>query len=287
MRKINLLKQAGERLFQAGIEDAASEARLLLCWACGWTRMELMQRDEIPGNAAEKFQAAIQRRSQREPVAFIIGEQGFWTLDLHVSPETLIPRGDSETLLEALLDHRQDRQAVRSVLDLGTGTGCLLLAALSEYPQAWGLGVDIAPAAAALARRNARRNGLSDRAAFIAGDWNAAVRGRFDVVLSNPPYIEHADMARLMPDVAAYEPYRALDGGADGLTAYRTLCRSLPHLLSEDGCAVLELGIGQAQAVSELAEAEGLTVLECRKDLGGVERALVLAFSKESSWLMG
>ena len=279
MRKITLLKQAGERLFQAGIEDAASEARLLLCWAGGYTRIELMQRDEIPDDVMEKFQGAIQRRSAREPVAFITGEKGFWTLDLHVSPETLIPRGDSETLLEALLHYRPDRQKVQSILDLGTGTGCLLLAALTEYPQAWGLGVDVAPGAAALARRNASRNGLSERAAFIAGDWAAAVKGRFDVVLSNPPYIEHAEMARLMPDVVEYEPHRALDGGDDGLTAYRILCRSLPHLLSEQGCAVLELGMGQEQAVTALAESEGLKVLECRKDLGGVERALVLAFS--------
>lgn len=279
MRKINLLKQAGERLFQAGIEEAASEARLLLCWASNCTRIELMQRDEIPDDVVEKFQQAIQRRSAREPVAFITGEQGFWTLDLHVSPETLIPRSDSETLLEALLHHRPDRQQVKSMLDLGTGTGCLLLAALTEYPEAWGLGVDVAPGAAALARRNARRNGLSERAAFIAGDWAAAVKGRFDVVLSNPPYIEHAEMASLMPDVVKYEPHRALDGGNDGLMAYRILCRSLPHLLSEQGCAVLELGMGQAQAVMALAETEGLKVLECRKDLGGVERALVLAFS--------
>ncbi|MBA5727149.1 peptide chain release factor N(5)-glutamine methyltransferase [Bombella mellum] len=279
MRKINLLKQAGERLFQAGIEEAASEALLLLCWASNCTRIELMQRDEIPDDVVEKFQQAIQRRSAREPVAFITGEQGFWTLDLHVSPETLIPRSDSETLLEALLHHRPDRQQVKSMLDLGTGTGCLLLAALTEYPEAWGLGVDVAPGAAALARRNARRNGLSERAAFIAGDWAAAVKGRFDVVLSNPPYIEHAEMASLMPDVVKYEPHRALDGGDDGLMAYRILCRSLPHLLSEQGCAVLELGMGQAQAVMALAEAEGLKVLECRKDLGGVERALVLAFS--------
>lgn len=279
MRKINLLKQAGERLFQAGIEEPASEARLLLCWASNCTRIELMQRDEIPDDVVEKFQQAIQRRSAREPVAFITGEQGFWTLDLHVSPETLIPRSDSETLLEALLHHRPDRQQVKSMLDLGTGTGCLLLAALTEYPEAWGLGVDVAPGAAALARRNARRNGLSERAAFIAGDWAAAVKGRFDVVLSNPPYIEHAEMASLMPDVVKYEPHRALDGGDDGLMAYRILCRSLPHLLSEQGCAVLELGMGQAQAVMALAEAEGLKVLECRKDLGGVERALVLAFS--------
>lgn len=279
MRKINLLKQAGERLFQAGIEEAASEARLLLCWASNCTRIELMQRDEIPDDVVEKFQQAIQRRSAREPVAFITGEQGFWTLDLHVSPETLIPRSDSETLLEALLHHRPDRQQVKSMLDLGTGTGCLLLAALTEYPEAWGLGVDVAPGAAALARRNARRNGLSERAAFIAGDWAAAVKGRFDVVLSNPPYIEHAEMASLMPDVVKYEPHRALDGGGDGLMAYRILCRSLPHLLSEQGCAVLELGMGQAQVVMALAEAEGLKVLECRKDLGGVERALVLAFS--------
>ncbi|PHI95345.1 protein-(glutamine-N5) methyltransferase, release factor-specific [Parasaccharibacter apium] len=279
MRKIDLLRHAVERLSLAGIEDASAEARLLLCWACECTPLELMHLTEIEAAPVDRFSTALERRCAREPMAFITGEQGFWTLDVSVSPETLIPRGDSESLIEALLAHKPERESVRSILDIGTGTGCLLLAALSEYPQAWGLGVDITPQAAQLAQHNARRNHLAERAAFIAGCWAEAVKGPFDVVLSNPPYIEHEAMAQLMLEVRQYEPHRALDGGDDGLTAYRALCKSLPHLLAEDGCAILELGIGQAEAVTLLAEAEGLKRVACRKDLGGIERALVLTFS--------
>jgi release factor glutamine methyltransferase len=162
------------------------------------------------------------------------------------------------------------------VLDLGTGTGCLLLAVLAERPQAFGVGVDLVPGAAALAAGNAARNGLADRAAFLAGDWAASLSGRFDLVLSNPPYIESAAIAGLMPEVARHEPRSALDGGADGLAAYRHLAAILPGLLAPGGAAVLELGAGQRRAVEALARGAGLVPSACRMDLGGVERALVL-----------
>lgn len=276
MRKVELLQQATQSLLQAGIEDASYEARLLLCWALQCDRMALMQLVDIPQEGAERFREALRRRCQREPMAFITGEQGFWTLDLHVSPDTLIPRGDSETLIEVLLDHKQERSDEGTFLDLGTGTGCLLLAALSEYPHAKGIGVDLAWEAAALAARNARRNGLSERASFFAGNWAEALQGCFDVVLSNPPYIEHEDMKALMPEVLQYEPHRALDGGDDGMSAYRLICRALPRLLKKNGCAVLELGIGQEDSVTAIAEEVGLHKVECRKDLGGIPRALLL-----------
>jgi release factor glutamine methyltransferase len=272
------LCQAGQVLRAAAIDSPRLEARLLLGHAMGATP-EALLRDPgapVPPEAAARFRAALAARLDAVPVAHILGTQGFWTLDLAVSPATLIPRPDSESLVEAALDAFPDAGAKLRVLDLGTGTGCLLLAVLAERPRAFGVGVDLVPGAAALAAGNAARNGLADRAAFLAGDWAASLVGRFDLVLSNPPYIESAAIAGLMPEVARHEPRSALDGGADGLAAYRHLTAILLDLLSPGGAAVLELGDGQREAVEALARGTGLTPSTCRTDLGGVERALVL-----------
>ena len=224
-----------------------------------------------------RFGAALNARLAHVPMAHILGRQGFWTLDLAVSPATLIPRPDSESLVEAALEAFPDAEAPLRVLDLGTGTGCLLLAVLSERPRAFGIGVDRELAAAALAAANAAANGLAERSAFLAGDWAGALVGTFDLVLSNPPYIESSAIPALMPEVARHEPGLALDGGADGLDAYRLLVAALPGLLAPGGIAVLELGQGKRAAVEALALAEGLRPLSCRPDLGGVDRALSLA----------
>jgi release factor glutamine methyltransferase len=272
------LCQAGQVLRAAAIESPRLEARLLLGHAMGATP-EALLRDPgapVPPEAASRFRAALAARLDAVPVAHIIGTQGFWTLELAVSPATLIPRPDSESLVEAALDAFPDAGAKLRVLDLGTGTGCLLLAVLAERPLAFGVGVDLVPGAAALAAANAARNGLADRAAFLAGDWAASLSARFDLVLSNPPYIESAAIAGLMPEVARHEPRSALDGGTDGLAAYRHLAAILPGLLAPGGAAVLELGAGQRQAVQALARGAGLVPSACRMDLGGVERALVL-----------
>jgi release factor glutamine methyltransferase len=165
--------------------------------------------------------------------------------------------------------------APRRALDLGTGTGCLLLAALSEFPAAFGIGVDRSPTAVALAAHNAAKLRLADRAAFLIGDWAEAVDGRFDLVLCNPPYIPTSELTGLMPEVARYEPRAALDGGLDGLSSYRRLVSDLPRLLTGTGSAVLELGTGQAESVARLAHDAGLTS-EPRQDLAGTTRALVL-----------
>ena len=269
-----ILQDAAATLAAAGIETPAREARILLAHALGADQVALLDRSrqvEAPG-----FAALLARRAAREPMALILGRQGFWTLDLAVSPATLIPRADSETLIEAALAAMPDRAEVRRILDLGTGTGCLLLATLSEFPAAFGVGIDIAPAAARLAAVNARSCGLANRAALLAGNWAESLVGQFDLVLSNPPYIETAAIAGLMPEVAGYEPQRALDGGADGLVAYRALMAQLPRLLAPDGVAVLELGQGQAEAVAELAQAAGFSPPLQRHDLSGVARALVL-----------
>lgn len=272
------LCQAGQMLRAAAIETPRQEARLLLGHAMG-LRTEALLRDPrapVPPEAAARFRTALAARLDAVPVAHILGSQGFWTLDLAVSPATLIPRPDSEAVVEAALELFPDADGPLRVLDLGTGTGCLLLAVLAERPRAFGIGLDLVPAAAALARENARRNGLADRAAFLAADWDAALAGCFDLVLANPPYIESGAIAGLMPEVARHEPRSALDGGADGLDAYRRLAAALPRLLAPSGGAVLEIGAGQRAAVEELAEGAGLLPVGCRSDLAGIPRALVL-----------
>ena len=275
------LCRAGQHLRAAAIETPRLEARLLLSSAMG-CRMEDLLRDPrapVPPEAARRFSEMLRRRLVREPVAHLLGAAEFWSMPLAVSPATLVPRPDSETLIEAALSAFPRRGAVRRVLDFGTGTGCLLLAALSEFPEAEGVGVDVVPDAAALARRNATALGLSSRARFVCGSWGSALGGggRFDLVLSNPPYIETDEIPRLAPEVARHEPRSALDGGADGLDAYRALLPELRRLLAPGGRAVVEMGRGQRAAVEALAKAGGLRLLGCRADLGGVDRALVLA----------
>jgi release factor glutamine methyltransferase len=267
------LRLGAERLRGAGIDAPRLEARLLLGHALGLDPSALLAAIDA-AVAPGRYFALIARRAGREPLAFILGWREFWSLRFEVSPVTLIPRPESETLIEAALAAFPDRGSVRRVLDLGTGTGCLLLAALSEFPAASGVGVDCAPAAADLARRNAARLGFGGRSAFLAGNWAEAIVGRFDLVLCNPPYIASADLPGLMPEVARHEPARALDGGADGLDAYRALLAAIPRLLAPAGNAVLELGQGQADAVMGLAAAAGLPTW-FRSDLASTPRALV------------
>jgi release factor glutamine methyltransferase len=268
------LRRAGAALALAGIDDAPLEARLLMGHALGTSPRAMLNLEAVIDPTL--FDTLLARRLAHEPLALITGRQGFWTLDLAVSPATLIPRADSETLIEAALAAFPDRDAVRAVLDLGTGTGCLLLAALSEFSAAWGLGIDVSPAAAALAASNAAECGLAQRATFLAADWDAALQGTFDLVLANPPYIAHAAIAGLMPEVAQFEPMSALDGGVDGLDAYRRLLPGLPRLLRPGGLAVLELGHDQADAVTTLAIAAGFSRPALRTDLGGHARVLSL-----------
>ena len=240
----------------------------------GLSREALLLEPNAPVDFAA-FEARLARRAGREPLAFITGEREFWSLSFAVSPATLIPRPDTETLLEAALARIARPEQVRSVLDLGTGTGCLLLAALTEFRGAFGTGVDRSPVAAALAARNAAALGLAERSALFAGDWGAALAGRFDLILCNPPYIDTATIPSLAPEVAQHEPHGALDGGRDGLDAYRTILPDLPRLLAPGGISVCELGTGMAAAVTEVAAGAGLGA-EAVADLAGIPRALVL-----------
>ncbi len=266
-----ILREGARRLAEAGIETPRLESRLLLAHALGWTPEALIRDLHAPADPGAFF-GLVARRAGREPLALIVGWREFWSLRFKVSPATLIPRADSETVVEAAL---AACPAPGRVLDLGTGTGCLLLAVLSERPGALGVGVDLSDAAAVLARNNARSLRLGARALFVCGDWASAVEARFDLVLSNPPYIETAAVSGLMPEVAAHEPWRALDGGEDGLDAYRTIVAGLPRLLAPGGVAVLELGFGQFPAVAGLARGAGLAV-EARADLSGTPRAMIL-----------
>lgn len=266
------------RLAAAGIDSSALDARLLLCAATGASAAGLIARPERRLNAAEQvtLDGLAARRAAREPMAHILGRREFWSLDFAVSPHVLTPRPDSETLIDAVCRRLRDRLRPYRVLDLGTGSGCLLLALLSEYPAASGLGVDISADAAAVAAGNARRLGFAGRAMFVVADWTAALDTRFDVVLCNPPYIRGGEIAGLAPEVAQFEPRGALDGGADGLDAYRALLSQVGEILAPDGLAAFELGEGQAAAVSTLAVNHGFCVPELVADLAGIDRVAIL-----------
>jgi release factor glutamine methyltransferase len=247
------------------------EARLLLSHVLGISTANLI-RDSGQTIDPTAFDALTARRLAHVPLAYLTGHREFWSLDLEVSPATLIPRPDSETIVAAAL---RAVVAPARVLDLGTGSGCLLLAVLRERPGAFGIGVDRSTNALVVARRNARRLGMGDRVAFVAGDWMNAIGGRFDLILANPPYIPTDEIGTLMPEVAWHEPRTALDGGTDGLEAYRRIIPALPAHLTSTGVAVLEIGIGQGDPVSTLARAAGLGA-EAHPDLAGIARALVL-----------
>jgi release factor glutamine methyltransferase len=257
-------------------ETARLDAELMMAHALGVERDDLLLRrleDEVPA----AFDALIERRLAHEPVAYIIGRRAFWTIELEVGPGVLIPRPDSETLIEAAIA-RFGVEGPATILDLGTGPGTLLLAALDQWPNATGTGVDVLPKALAYARRNAERLGFAGRARFVSGDWGDGLNERFDLILCNPPYIE--TRAPLMAEVATWEPALALYAGDDGLNAYVWLAPELGKLLAPGGVACVEIGAGQAEAVSALFAAQGFTI-ESRSDLRGILRCLVLTLDRD------
>jgi release factor glutamine methyltransferase len=270
------LADAARRLAAAGIDEPRADARLLLEAAAGLGRAaQLARRDEpLAPDAAARLEALLARRLAREPVFRILGEREFRGLPFRLSPDTLEPRPDTETVVEAALDSAADDGRPRRVLDLGTGTGCILLSVLHARPAWSGVGVDVSAGAAATARANADRLGLAARAAFAVADWGDGVAGPFDLVVSNPPYIPAGDVAGLEPEVREHDPRRALAGGPDGLDAYREIAARLPRLLAPGGAVVLEIGIGQAGAVGAILDGAGLAVEDVRPDLGGVPRAM-------------
>ena len=261
-------------LLSATSDTPRLDAELLMAHALGIERQALLL-DPARHAVPDIYVHLVARRMANEPIAYIVGYRDFWTIRVEVGPGVLIPRPDSEALIEACLDIRRERAGgwPRRILDLGTGPGTLLLAALSEFSDATGLGVDASEYALAYARDNAEALGLTDRASFLPGDWGRGVEGAFDLILCNPPYI--AETETLMPDVADHEPAEALFAGVDGLDDYRRIIPDLPRLLTTDGMAILEIGHRQRISVTELAEAAGFAV-RCRQDLGGRDRALLL-----------
>ena len=269
------LKRGAETLASAGIERPWREARLLLVHATDLTEAELIGYPERSIAAGDDFDRLIRRRVRREPLSHLLGRREFWSLTFEVTAETLDPRPDSETIIEAVLDNIQDARHPHRILDLGTGTGCLLSALLSECPHAWGVGVERDAAAAQVAMRNLQRLGFASRGSIVVADWTAPLKGKFDLIVTNPPYIPTAAIASLQTEVAEFEPKLALNGGVDGLDAYREIFPSVGSLLAHDGILVAEFGNGQVDPVILLAEAMGMVRREVHNDLAGRARCLV------------
>lgn len=265
------LRSAIPRLTAAGVPDAPRDARALLAHATGIApdRLTLHLADPLTDPAIRAFDAAITRRANREPVSHITGQRLFWGRSFRVTPDTLDPRPETEILVQAALAEPFTR-----MLDLGTGTGCILLSCLADRPQAQGMGTDIHPATLAVAAANAQTHGLATRAAFILSDWLEAVTGQFDLIVSNPPYIAESEMPALSPEVQR-EPHRALTPGGDGLAAYRVIAHAAPAHLHPGGRLMVEIGPTQAAAVTALFAAQGLTDIRILPDLDGRDRVVI------------
>ncbi len=275
-------RQLAEEFRRAGIDTPELDARVLMAHALGLDHAALAAQSarELSDDDARTIAALAARRLAREPVARIAGAKEFWGLQLLLNAETLVPRPETETLVEAALaalDRTGARTRALRIADLGTGSGALVLALLSELPAACGVGTDVEPAALACAGTNAASLGLAGRVSFIACDYGAALKGPFDLVVANPPYIAQEDIAELAPEVRVFDPRRALDGGPDGLDGYRAIAADAWRLLTPDGNLVVELGLGQAGAVISLMHNAGLASQgPARPDVAGVARALVL-----------
>ncbi len=261
------------------IDSPDVDARLLIGQALHLSRAQLIAQSDrlLEAREINVISALAARRLKHEPVARILGRKEFWSLELQVTPAVLVPRPETETLIESALDAvtaRGLRNEKLRVLDIGTGSGALLLALLSELPNATGVGTDISAEALEVARANAERHGLNARCAFVACNLANGVAGPFDFILSNPPYIAGGDIASLPAEVRDYDPRLALDGGNDGLDFYRAIAVDALRLLAPDGRLIVELGAGQEASVNALFTKAGMAARTSRKDLAGIPRAL-------------
>ena len=273
----SLLGEVASMLSQAGFTEPRRAARRLVASTLDLTPAELLSHSEqvLDEQHTGRVRRALDRMAEHEPLSRIVGRREFWGLEFTLCGDTLDPRPETETVVEAVLRRVLNRDAPLRFLDLGTGTGCILLALLSEFPAATGFGVDLALGAVMTARRNAAALGLAERAHFLVGDWGTAMSGKFDVIASNPPYIASAALADLPPEVALYDPCLALDGGADGLGAYRALVVDLARLLQPGAVLVIEVGFSQAPAVAAMLRASGMAIEGCERDLAGIARCVV------------
>lgn len=272
------LRELRRALAEAGFETAALDARLLLLEALGISATELITGPDVPltPEQAETLSAFVRRRLNHEPVARIVGEREFWGLPFRLSPETLVPRPDTETLVETALGLLPDRRAPLRMVDFGTGSGCILVALLHELPNATGLGVDLSFGALVTARANAIGNRVGSRCHFALSRWADAVSGPFDLVVSNPPYIASGVIPTLDEEVREHDPRLALDGGPDGLEPYRILLAEAERLLAPGGLLAVEIGYDQAEALSGLAKLHDLEILRIAHDLSGNPRCIAM-----------
>lgn len=265
-------------LNNAGIDNERFEARLLVGHVLDVDTHILVAYPEREISAAnfDQIEKLLARRLKREPMSHILESREFWSLEFKVTKDTLTPRPDSETLIEATLSQFPDQNRPLRVLDLGVGTGCLILSVLHEYPKATGLGIDASEKALSVASENAANLNLVDRVKFELGNWADGVDEKFDLIISNPPYIAEIDRNSLEPEVKDYEPSSALFAGPNGMDDYAYLAKEFPRLLKTGGKCILELGVGQAESVSKLIRDAGLSVIDARKDLGGIVRCLII-----------
>lgn len=271
MSRARVLAEAARRLEAAGVPGAAGDARVLLRWASGLSAASFgVSLADSPGEAeVARFADAVAQRAARRPVSQIIGRREFWGRDFIVTPDVLDPRPETETLVADALE-----QPFARVLDLGTGSGCILLTLLAERPGATGLGVDASAPALAVAARNAGALGLAGRAELREGDWCAGLDGPFDLVVSNPPYIAEAEMADLSPEVREHEPRMALTPGGDGLSPYRRIAAGASPLMAPGARLIVECGPTQAQQIARIFDEAGLKSLRILPDLDGRERCV-------------
>jgi release factor glutamine methyltransferase len=282
MTLASLLRDMRSRFAKAGLDEPASDARTLIAGLLGLSPTEFLSNPErlIPAADQERIAAAIERRLAREPVFRILGYREFYGLELALSRETLEPRPDTEILVDRLLPYLQRVVSLNqtvSLVDFGTGTGAIALALLSQCPQAVAVGVDISDDALATARANAERLGFGDRFRTVRSNWADNVAERFDVLVSNPPYIARSVLSDLPPEVRLHDPAAALDGGMDGLDAYRALAAAAPDCLVKNGIVGLEIGYDQRESVTDLFEGAGLVLQEAVKDYGGNDRVLIFS----------
>ncbi len=272
-----VVAEAAAALAGSGFDEPRRRARRLGAAALDLPAAEILTHPErlLGTDEGARLAAMLTRMLAHEPLSRILGCREFWDMEFALSADTLDPRPDSETVIEALLGRLPDRSAALRFLDLGTGSGCLLLALLSEFPGASGVGVDIAPGAAATARHNARSLGFAGRAHFIVGDWAASLSGRFDTIVANPPYIATSALADLPRSVIGYDPRRALEGGESGLEAYRAIATDLARLLMPESVFAGEIGFGQGPAVGGILAASGLAIEGFAPDLAGIDRCVI------------
>jgi len=271
------IADAAASLAAGKFDEPRRRARRLVAAALGLAPAEVFAYPERPvgEREAERIAALLQRTLAHEPLSRVFGTREFWGLEFRLSADAFDPRPETETVVEAVLARLPERGRDYRILDLGTGSGCLLLALLSEFPAATGIGVERMPGAAATAHANAAALGFAGRARFVVGDWAASITGRFDAIVANPPYIATATIATLPPEVRDFDPHRALDGGADGLDAYRAIAADLPRLLMPGGIFAAELGAGQHRDVAAILAGQGLDIATFADDLAGITRCIL------------